>query len=381
MATDMEKPKVFISPCGTSLLTNQVDNSLRQLLMKTANYKETDLTQEDKEQITQHIQQRKQEILDSSDLNQVKKLSAELNGILSYYQNQLPTPKGRPDCHYLLISDTYQGEKVADILEAWLKKQGWQAESVKISDLATNERDNFRLAMCELIKWCYQTLTGYRNGGYQVVFNLTGGFKSVQGFLQTAGMFLADECVYIFQFSSQLLTIPRLPVRLESEEIVGKNINTFRKLSLNLPVTKEECKPIPETLLFFLESEDKVSLSEWGELIWSEAKSKYYKQDLLPSLSDKLVYSDEFKKNVKSLERRPDRIELINLRCDQLSLYLESAGKTSLESLDFKKLKGKHLQGSTHECDAWSDQDAQRLYGHYLDNGQYIIDRLGEALH
>jgi putative CRISPR-associated protein (TIGR02619 family) len=377
----MKKLRVFVSPCGTSLLTNQVDSQLRQKLATTANYKETDFTKEEKEEIWQHIQQRKQKILDLSDLSKVKEISAELNGILTYYQDKIPKRTGRPDYHYLLISDTYQGEQVGEIIKSWLENQELMVVIVKIPDLATKNRDNFRVAMSELIKWCHSTLTGYRDSDYQVIFNLTGGFKSVQGFLQTIGMFYADECVYIFQFSSQLLTIPRLPISLDSEGIVEKNLTIFRKLALGFSVSKEDCKAIPETLLFFLETEKQISLSEWGELIWLEAKNRYYQEDLLPPLSDKLVYSDEFKEQLKNLQKRPDRINIINNQCDKLSRYLDSNRQENLKSLDFKTLTNPPFLDSTHECDAWSDQDAQRLYGHNLSNGQYMIDRLGQALH
>jgi hypothetical protein len=31
-------------------------------------------------------------------------------------------------------------------------------------------------------------------------------------------------------------------------------------------------------------------------------------------------------------------------------------------------------------CDAWSDGDAKRLFGHYEDE-VFVLDRLGDALH
>jgi hypothetical protein len=34
-------PKVFVSPCGTSLLTNSTEESIRKLLNDTANYQES----------------------------------------------------------------------------------------------------------------------------------------------------------------------------------------------------------------------------------------------------------------------------------------------------------------------------------------------------
>ncbi|MFW6368013.1 MAG: hypothetical protein ACOCZG_02545, partial [Halothece sp.] len=76
-------PAVFVSPCGTSLLTNGVSGELRQLLLDTANLKEEELTPDQKKQIAQHIQQRRETLLDPSlNLEAIRKMSAELNGII-----------------------------------------------------------------------------------------------------------------------------------------------------------------------------------------------------------------------------------------------------------------------------------------------------------
>ncbi|MGI0482776.1 hypothetical protein ACN4EE_18570 [Geminocystis sp. CENA526] len=184
--------------------------------------------------------------------------------MLTYYNDQIPSLAGTPDTHFILVSDTYQGGKVGEILADWLMNKKLTAQVIKIADLATNNRDSFRLAMSELINWCNDTLMGYREGGYEIIFNFTGGFKSVQGFLQSVGIFYADKCVYIFQFSSELLTIPRLPIKLDTEDIIGNNLKVFRKLDNGFTVKKNECNNIPETLLFYLENEEEVTLSEWG---------------------------------------------------------------------------------------------------------------------
>ena len=369
---------IFISPCGTSLLTNNVENNIRQLLFKNANCQEDELNAEDKAIISQHIQQRHEMVLGLNDFSEVKKLSAELNGILTYYQNQIPNT-GMPDIHYILVSDTYQGQQVGKIIVAWLNQQNLQAQVVNITDLATNEKDRFRIAMSELISWCEDNIKPLREAQYHVIFNLTGGFKSVQGFLQAISSFYADETIYIFQFSSELLQIPRLPIKLDTQGIIDDNLTIFRRLGLNYPVNKDECKNIPETLLFILETEENVQLSEWGNLIWLQAKDSYYKKELLPPLSNKLLYSDQFKNNIKDLPK--NRLREINIRCDQLSRYLDSNKQDHLQSLDFKKLKDKLYKGSTHECDAWADGKAKRIFGHFIDDGKYIIDCLDYALH
>jgi putative CRISPR-associated protein (TIGR02619 family) len=368
---------VIVSPCGTSLLTNSTPEHLRKLLLQTANFQEAALTPEQKQEIDSHIQHRRDLLLHNDDFSQIKRLSAELNGILTYYDEQTTRSQSTaPDQHFILVSDTYQGRKVGDLVVTWLQQQNFNATTIEIADLATSDRDTFRLSMSDLIHWCDQTLTDFRQQGWHVVFNLTGGFKSVNGFLQAVGMFYAHESVYIFQFSSQLLRIPQLPISLDKEGVVGQHLTAFRKLDLHLPLAESEWRTIPETLLFTIDGQ--VDFSEWGKLIWLQVKPDYYQQQLLPPLSDKFYYSSQFEKAVNNLP--PDRLAIINHRIDQLSCYFESNGKDNPNSLDFKALKGKPKPPFTHECDAWSDKDAKRIFGHFEADGRYQIDTLGSHL-
>jgi putative CRISPR-associated protein (TIGR02619 family) len=368
---------VIVSPCGTSILTNDTPKELRGLLFKTANMKEEELTPDQKRVIDGHCQQRRDLLLaEGKDLAVAKDISAELNGIITYYEANLPQGgTGAPDQHYLVVSDTYQGAQVGEMVEAWLKQYALTVVQTTFDDLSTNNRETFRGAMSALIQWCDQTLTGYRDSGYHVVFNLTGGFKSVIGFLQAVGMFYAHECVYIFQFSSQLLRIPQLPLKLDREGIVGEHLMVFRQLWAEKLLPASVCGGIPETLLHPVD--DHVGLSEWGELIWLQAKPHYYQEKLLPPLSEKLRYGEGFVRNVQNLS--PDRREIINERLDQLARYLDSNGGYNPRSLDFKPLRGNPVPGSTHECDGWSDLDARRLFGHF-EEGVFVVDKLGKHL-
>ena len=37
---------------------------------------------------------------------------------------------------------------------------------------------------------------------------------------------------------------------------------------------------------------------------------------------------------------------------------------------------------STHELDAWADQDTRRLFGHFEEDGKvFVLDKLDKALH
>jgi len=368
-------PKVFVSPCGTSILTNQISSDLRSVLLKTANLKEEELTPEQHSAISQHIQQRKETLLNSSiSLEEIKKMSAELNGIITYHDGEFPDSSQQQ--HYLLVSDTYQGEQVGELVVAWLESQGVIASKIKIPDLATSDPETFRSAMSELIRWSDETLTGYREQNWHVIFSLTGGFKGVNGFLQTIAMFYAHESVYIFQSSSQLLRIPQLPITIDKEGIVGKHLTAFRKLNVKLPVPRQEWEALPEILL--IQWDDQVELSEWGDLVWLQAKPTYYEQELLSPLNSRLEYSERFQKQARELKR--DRLALVNHHLDQLSRCLETNGEYNPTSLNFKKLNNQPFPKATHECYAWSDKDAKRLYGHFEKNGTFVIDQLGVHL-
>lgn len=118
--------QIFLSPCGTSLLTNQTENSLRSLLQQTANYRESELKADQKRDIDQHINNRRQWLNNpDTNLQTVQQLSAELNGIITYYQGKLPTPQeSTGNLYYVLGTDTYQGQQVAQLVVEWLNNQG-----------------------------------------------------------------------------------------------------------------------------------------------------------------------------------------------------------------------------------------------------------------
>jgi putative CRISPR-associated protein (TIGR02619 family) len=371
--------KLIVSTCGTSIFTNNSSPEIREILNKYTNYSYDEIhgiPEKDRETIDEHISRKAQEIDQTNDLQEISRMSAELNGIIRIYNNQIPNPqnKNNQDFHFLVHSDTYLGTKAAEIVENWLRRRFNQVQSCSIRNLRTDTIENFRAAVTELVKFCYETIKGYRERRYHVIFNLTGGFKSVQGIMQTLGMFYADECVYIFETGNELLRIPKLPIKLEVEDTIRNNLTQFRKLSLGQTLNRQECNNIPETFLFFVD--DKVTLNEWGELAWREVKDKIYSEKLLDSPSERIRYSEQFVRDVNNLPA--NRKKEINERIDQLYQYIVSNGMQNPDSLSFHQLQGNHV-GSTHEFYAWSDGAAKRIYCHYEDN-VIVIDRLGEHL-
>jgi putative CRISPR-associated protein (TIGR02619 family) len=367
----MATPHLIVSTCGTSILTNGVDNALRQLLMKYANVKEPkEVPEAERRAIETRIAECRQTLHDA-DESALARVSAELNGLLCFYDGQL---KAGQDHHVLLCTDTWLGEATAQMVRDVLLSKEHGAELLRVADLVTGELSRFRVALTELVRWCEQTLPDYRDTGYRIVFNLTGGFKAVQGFLQALGMLYADESVYIFEGSRELLRLPRLPIRMDAAETVRRHLQAFRRLANGLPITEADRAGIPEPLLF--EIDGAAVLSEWGELVWAQTRREVYSEQVFDPPSRRLVFGEGFEKSAEGLPI--DRLRLLNTRIDALARHIEK-GDANLRSLDLKKLAVPQ-SGATHEIDAWADADVRRLYGRFA-NDIFILERLGPALH
>jgi putative CRISPR-associated protein (TIGR02619 family) len=361
----------LLSTCGTSILTNTPEAELRTLVTRNANAKRSELAPDDLRRLEAHVAARRQAVLATGEPEAARRLSAELNGIISYYDGKL---KGRErDQHLLLVSDTFLGEAVGEILQSWLSQRGLSVQLFKLSGLVTNDYASFRSAMTTLIRWCEETLPGYQRAGYRVVFNLTGGFKSAQGFMQTIGMFYADESIYIFE-SGSLLRIPKLPIRLDVEGLFERHAPLLRLLGNGQTLSAQEARELPEMLLFELDGQ--VTLSEWGELIWQQGKRALYERGLLDPLPG-LHYGASFAKSVEKQGLTKAQLAVLGERLDQLSLVAHGR-LANLRGLDFKALKSDPKPPSTHECDVWSD-DKRRVFGHY-EESVFVVDALARGL-
>ncbi len=300
----------------------------------------------------------------AANLEERARLSAEYNGLFCFYGGRFAPD----DQHWLLATDTWLGRQTANILEEVL---GATAQTKHITDLRTEDLQAFRLAMAELVRICDEEIKPL---GMHVVFNLTGGFKSVQGFMQALGMLYADETIYVFESSKELLRLPRLPLRLDAEAKVRDSLRVFQRLEARLPVTHEASGNMPDMFLF--EVDGQVTLSEWGELVWRQTREALLEERIWPPIDEKIRYGAEFERSTSDCTAEQRR--LINERLAELARHLHDPSYNP-RRLDFKKLAVPHGI-STHECDAWAHGDAKRLFGHF-ENDTYILDKLDKGLH
>jgi len=369
-------PHFIVSTCGLSLLTNH-NPAYRKLVTDHANAKNPEDIAELEQSTLRDLRDLIDEVekwIPTASIDDIAKHSAELNLITKFYSNQEKFPS--QDYHLLLCTDTWLGEETAKLIQKWLTAQGARSEIKRQRDLQTVDLESFQLALSELVHWCETTLPGWQQNQYKIIFNLTGGFKSVQGFMQALAMFYADETLYMFESAPTLLRIPRLPVpvSIDTVPVVEKHLQTFRRLALGLLLVSMPAK-FPETLLMRIKGE--AVLSEWGQLVWERGKKEVYPKRIHPPPSSKLQFGPQFMNSTRNCKE--DRIAIINQRIDDLARHLERGA--NVLSLDFKPLRGNPNSPSTHECDAWSDRDARRLYGHFDEDNVFILDKLDRALH
>jgi len=358
----------ILTTCGLSILTNGLKESFKPKdIFKNSNLLKKEIDKEILDIFEKEIEILKQKIL-TFNLDELKKLSAELNALICYYENGF----GKNDYYKLLHTDTYLGQKTAEIIEYYLKSQGLTVDSYSPKDLKTSNLEEFHIALSDLVKDLSEELDGYRNSGYKIVFNLTGGFKGVNSFLQTMASLYANESIYIFENSSELLRIPKIPIKID-KKIFEKNINIFRALDINIDIDKKILKYIPETLINKID-EDYI-LSPWGEIVWQKFKMEYYRENLVDSITKKIEYSENFTKDFISLSRE-DSYQL-NKSIDKLESYLNNG--VNLRSLRYHKLKGNIAEQYSHEFYPFDGNDSRRCYCNER-NGKIILEKIDAHL-
>ena len=312
-------------------------------------------------------------------------MSAELNGLLTYYRAAgTNIEDAGQDQHYLVSTDTYLGERASYCISNWWeRKSGGRLTNITAGGLNTANMEDFRTALADIVfKFDGLGLADWRREGFHVAFNLTGGFKSVNGFIQSLGMLFADECFYFFEGSQEIMRVPHLPLKLDARSAFEHNLFSVRQMANKIEVDSKDCTGIPETLLFKVSGS--ATLSEWGSTLWIAERKEIYGEGLMKPLSRKLRFSDKFRGQVKDRKRllsQKSRVSGLNVRLDDLARCIDEGGqngKYNPRALRFKRIKGPSIKGSDHEFHIWSDLD-RRGYGHF-DKGVFEVDRVDDHL-
>lgn len=374
MSKNTEHLNLVLSPVGTSFFMNlTADKEARGLINKSANLKENEISEELKQMI-HDFEISAQEYFEQNDKIELKKLSAELNSLLTYYKDRIDAnPR---DVHVLVATDTFLGKKSAEMLENYLEKYFESVYLIVPQKLSTKTKANFDAGVRDLLKWCDEKIKDYKNSGYKVVFNLTGGFKSLQGYLSTIGMFYADEIIYIFEKGGELINIPKLPIQIESE-LFKNHASLFLQLSKTQEgIAKDKLKDIPEIMIEKYQNNIFV-LSNWGELSWNNAKEEILSDNLieLPFISYENSFLIDFQstKNPREKIHLQETIAFISCRLQESEgdISILKAGRSGGIKYDNYSTKNAHLghfrlsRGLRVSCEYVNRQLKLRHYGQH----------------
>lgn len=318
----MSHKRLIVSTVGISVflnILNPSESTWRQQLNQAANAQQLS---SDLEKFVNNLVQRAKDCLQQGDVAERRRLSAELNGIYGIYDNNLEA--GKADTHWLIATDTALGCKAAKVIADFLRKHGLNVAVDVPGKLSTAAPAAFSNGMKALIRWCEETLPGYRDNGYRIIFNLTAAFKSLQGYLNIMGMFYADEMVYIFETGSQLVSIPRLPVQVD--------VTVLRQHSVELAMMAEshifpyaQVATIPDGLLDIDEKGD-ACLSDWGQLIWNRVRHELLSEALLPF--PRLHYEKSFERDFAQADPK-ERVALQETLAKVAHLLEDHGGNTA----------------------------------------------------
>jgi len=368
-ARDFSKLMV-ITTCGSSILQHVGDQADRRWLTMLANAHRLDGEHQNR---LERLSKAAREMLLQAPLQQQRALSAEINGIEAVRERWRPAVLQ----HVLIHTDTAIGIRCAELLRDWLERRDRHSVHLQSAPgLRTDSRENFAAAVTDLTRWLVEyDFDAYRAQGWRVVFQLTGGFKALNAYLQALGSVLADRCVFLFEGSAELIEIPRLPLTLALEETVRTHLEVFRRLAAGYRVSISRVRDAPESL--FLVADNEVTLSVWGEMVWNQVRQTVLGEELLPPLSSRIRMKESVRVTVRKLPRQ--RRVLANVALDEFAAHLDTSRPLGA-ARKFTRLAAPHNGVSTHELYAWSDQGAWRFFLHPEKGNLWVVDSLEEHL-
>lgn len=343
---DRHSQRVVLSTVGASIATNNTSRDFSERVRKQANAQT--LTPDLAGELEQHLEDIAIRMINGAlEVSAIRRLSAELNGLFAFYEGDLR--QGARDQQILIATDTVVGRGCAAVVRRFLESRGLKVIVEIPPGLNTSSTEAFSSGIKELIYWCDTTLRGYRDQQYQILFNLVGAFKAVQGYLNTIGMFYADAMLYLFEGEDQPIIIPRLPIRIDQTQIHDHaSVLALLAENRNDGIPLDLVVGLADT--FYEAIDGLATITDWGELTWAGARRDIYREQLLTF--PRLTYAPSFEKDVERHRKEIEHIVDLQATLAQLSLkMLQANGDTSVlkggkaGGLLAQEFKGKPING------------------------------------
>ena len=246
-----------------------------------------------------------------NDQHLAKHLSAEIHSLARMEVNTTDTV-------ILLSSETLDGQVCAEAVARYLTVNGLDVKVDTIAGLQVQDARKFsKVGVVAYLRKLLQYIDGHGNG--QCVLNPTGGFKALVPYTVLLGMLRQVTCRYIFEFSSQLIDLPPLPV-----EFSKASLNAVRPVleqierdsAINIKVFSETLsREQRQSLEVLFDVDDpNVTLSAVGFLVLEELQKPsalipYLSQEAMSGLRKLRARSDvnplEY---LERIARHPDKL-------------------------------------------------------------------------
>ena len=296
--------RVFITPIGTSLLTNQISRESERYwlerLWQTANCTNIEVKNyyPDVKSIMDTLKERAIQKLAEGDIINFRRASIEISVIYALYEGNLN--QGIQDYHWLIASDTAISTETANIIREFLVGRGLNVEIYQPRGFSTASSESFNNGIDDLIVWLDNLALGYREAGYRISFNLAASSRALQAYMDIIGMLYADELIYVLEGANpRLINIPKIPMQIDTSIINPMKFALMEAGSIDL----SHAQDIPEQFIFVVDNE--VILSNLGTLIWKRCKDDFLSRDLLyfPGLAYEKSFRDDYDKGQNYREK------------------------------------------------------------------------------
>lgn len=277
--------KTYICTTGTSILTNSRINFKRFQNEPLSRWK-------DYEDVIAAVRDRVSESLQRLSIPaQLDDTSAEIKSLIKMSIN--------PDDRVVLIaSDTIDGKLSAELVQIFLIERKICLE-IEIKVIEGLQATDATLFQQEGLRNLLEFLISLENR--DIVFNLTGGFKSVVPFLSLVGMLFNKPIRYIHEDSQEVITLSNVPILLNDSLLLLVE-DKLRKIEKETSIPEAEWRAGIdfndrrfESLIEKINGQ--VTFSGLGLLFWERFKFDY-PEELLRDETDPL------EKPNKLLERK-----------------------------------------------------------------------------
>lgn len=256
------------------------------------------------------------------------RVSAELNSLIKIGLSL-------DDQVILIATETIEGKLCAELVARVLHEKKLCANVVVkvIEGLQAQDGRRFQqIGLKNLIGYISQ----FEHG--DVIFNPTGGFKSVVPYITLAGMLFNKPVKYIHEFSDDVITLANIPIKFD-EELIFSLEDKLRKIDADCYIGKNEWRRGIEFSdsrydCLVEEIDGKITMSGIGLLLWEK-----FKADFPVEITDEI-------RSLEKKRKQPDFVKQISSHFP--ALELSETAITTLQELAIEPRVIKALHSIDH---------------------------------